>query len=121
MRMAFVQEAVLAMAADGDLGAPGAAITVELCGHWEHRPPCPVAPHHTSAERVAGEVRLRTLFATEPDRETTVRQGIELALARGELRGPAGPVTRWRLCACRPGDVLPAEADHARRLSAGSP
>jgi hypothetical protein len=29
------------------------AITVALCGHREHQPPCPTAPHHASAERGA--------------------------------------------------------------------
>jgi hypothetical protein len=41
MRQPFAHDAVLAMPAGGDLGAPGAAITVALCGHWEHAPPCP--------------------------------------------------------------------------------
>ena len=44
---AFVHEAFLSMAPGNDIAAPGAAITVELCGRWEHEPPCPLAPHHT--------------------------------------------------------------------------
>jgi hypothetical protein len=69
VRQPFAHEAVLTIDADGDVGAPGAAITVALCGHWDHEPPCPLAPHHTAAERVGDDVHMRTLFAVEPARE----------------------------------------------------
>jgi hypothetical protein len=72
MRRAFAHEAVLVMDPDADLQAPGAAVTAALCGHWDHQPPCPLAPHHTHAHRADGEVRLRILFATAPHNETTV-------------------------------------------------
>jgi hypothetical protein len=36
MREAFAHEAVLVMEPDADMRAPGAAITVALCGHWDH-------------------------------------------------------------------------------------
>ena len=107
------------MAADGDLGAPGAAITVALCGHWEHEPPCPLAPHHTAAHRADGEVRLRTLFAVEPAREDEVRERIASALAAGALKGADGREARWRLLASAPAAVRPEEADHVRRLADG--
>ena len=32
------------MEPDADVRAPGAAVTVVLCGHWDHEPPCPLAP-----------------------------------------------------------------------------
>ncbi|MFI9766181.1 hypothetical protein ACIHJG_04860 [Streptomyces sp. NPDC052415] len=116
MRQAFVHEAVVGMAPDGDAGAPGAAITVALCGHWEHEPPCLLAPHHTTAERVGGEVRLRVLFAAEPAAEAEVRGRIEAGLARGCLDGPDGVTTRWRLKVAGPGVVREDEAGHAERL-----
>ena len=74
VRAPFAHEAVLRMGADADVSAPGAAITVALCGHWEHDPPCPLAPHHTAAERVDDEVHVGTLFAVEPAREAGVRE-----------------------------------------------
>jgi len=43
MRQAFAHEAILVVQPQADLRAPGAAITVALCGHWEHQPPCPLA------------------------------------------------------------------------------
>jgi hypothetical protein len=64
MREVFAHDAVLAMGSGEDLRAPGGAITVALCGSWEHEPPCPLAPHHTAAERDGDVVRLRILFAT---------------------------------------------------------
>jgi hypothetical protein len=118
MRQPFAHDAVLDMTPEADTGAPGAAITVALCGHWEHEPPCPLAPHHTRADRVGGEqVRLRVLFVTEPRSEGTVRERIDTALAAGELSGPNGVTTRWRLRASGTGVVHPEEADHAERLA----
>jgi hypothetical protein len=42
-----------------------------------------LAPHHTRTERINGEVRLRTLFAAEPDLERTVGRRTDLALSGG--------------------------------------
>ncbi|MFD7444479.1 hypothetical protein [Streptomyces sp. NPDC059909] len=120
MRRTYVHEAVLVIQQDADLQAPGAAITVALCGHWEHPPPCPLAAHHTRAERVGNRVLLRTLFATEPATEHVVRDRIDLALSAGEMRGPDGTVNRWRLHSSRRGDVTAAEAAHAERLTGGT-
>lgn len=36
VRQAFAHDTALQLAPGGDDGAPGAAITVGLCGHWEH-------------------------------------------------------------------------------------
>jgi hypothetical protein len=117
MRQAFAHDAILDMAPNADARAPGAAITVALCGHWDHQPPCPLAPHHTAADRVDDEVRLRILFATEPDREDLVRRRIDGALSGGELSGPDGITTRWRLRTSRSAEITVAEADHAERLT----
>ena len=117
MRETFAHEAVLTMGADDDVRAPGAAITVALCGHWEHEPPCPLTPHHTAAERVGGEVRLRTLFAVEPAREAEVRDLIRRALAEGRLVAGDGRESRWSLRSSRPGVVRSDDTEHARRLA----
>src|SRR5436309_2113653 len=95
--------------------APGGAITVALCGSWEHEPPCPLAPHHTRADRTGEEVRLRILFAADQVDETRVRSGIEGALARGTGDTPDGGVARWRLLSSAPSAVRPEEEDHAER------
>ncbi|MGH4026379.1 MAG: hypothetical protein ACRDRV_17530 [Pseudonocardiaceae bacterium] len=116
MRKVFAHDAVLAMEPGADLRAPGAAITVALCGHWEHEPPCPLAPHHSHAERVGDEVRIRTVFTTAPEREREVRGLIDRALLDGRLRGPEGTTTTWQLRSSRPGVVPTPEQDHPQQL-----
>ncbi|MGW2934537.1 hypothetical protein ACWDA7_22375 [Streptomyces sp. NPDC001156] len=116
MRRAFAHDGVVRMAADGDVRALGAAITVALCGHWDHEPPCPLAPHHTSTERSGDEVALRVLFAAAPESEADVRSRIETALSRGEFEGPDGVTTRWQFCGAQPSAIRQDELEHAERL-----
>ncbi|ONH37580.1 MULTISPECIES: hypothetical protein [Protofrankia] len=116
MRQAFAHDAVLVLASEADIRAPGAAVTVALCGSWDHEPPCPLAPHHSEATRADGEVHLRILFAADPEDEGAVRHRIDTALAGGHLRGPDGATSRWQLRATRHSKVAPEEADHAERL-----
>jgi len=114
MRKAFVHQATVSMTPDGDPAAVGATLTMALCGHWEHEPPCPLAPHHTSAVRDGDVVRVRTLFACEPDREVDVRSRIDAALAAG--RGPSGGVDTWVLRGSGRDEVHESERAHAGRL-----
>ena len=106
MRQPFAHDAVITFAPDADIAAPGGAVTAELCGHWEHPPPCPLAPHHTVAQRRGAQVHLRILFATEPEREAEVRTRIGRALAAWEVRSSAV------------GAVRQEEQAHAGRLVA---
>jgi hypothetical protein len=115
-RIPFAHDALLAMGRAGDDRAPGGAITMALCGSWAHEPPCPLAPHHTRADRTGEEVRLRILFAAEPEDEQRVRGTIDDALARGTGDTPDGGVARWRLLGSAPSAVRPEEEDHAERL-----
>ena len=107
MPESYAHDAVLTMDPAGDVRAPGGAITIALCGHWEHEPPCPLAPHHTRADRDGDRVRLHVLFATAPDREAEVRARIEAALVD----------PRWSLVSASSGTIAPEEADHAARLA----
>ena len=118
MREVFVHEAVITMAADADERAPGAAITIALCGSWEHEPPCPLAPHHTAADRAGDEVRLRVVFATEPSSEAEVRTRINAALAEGTRTDPDGKRSQWRLDQAYPANLTPEELDLGRRIAA---
>ena len=106
MRQPFAHDAVITLAPDADIAAPGGAVTAELCGHWEHPPPCPLAPHHTAAQRRGAQVHLRVLFATEADREAEVRTRIGRALAA------------WDVRSCVAGEVRPDERAHVGRLVA---
>jgi hypothetical protein len=104
MRLAYAHQAVLT--SSGDERAPGAAITVALCGQWDHEPPCPLAPHHIGTAREDDTIRLRILFVTEPHLAAEVRKRIDDALAAGD----------WRLTESACVRVDASEWDHARRL-----
>ena len=99
---------------EADERVPGAAVTVALCGRWEHEPPCPLAPHHVRADRSGGELRVTILFAAEPDAEPEVRR-LELALS-GQWPLPGSLTAAWRLTGSRASDVTAAEEAHAGRL-----
>ncbi len=94
MRQPFAHDAVITLAPDADIAAPGGAVTAELCGHWQHPPTCPLAPHHTAAQRRGAQVHLRILFAPEPEREAEVRTRIGRALAAWEVRTSAAGAVR---------------------------
>jgi hypothetical protein len=116
-RAAYAHDAALILDPGGDSRAPGGAITVALCGHWEHEPPCPLAPHHTEASRAGdGTVRLRVLFATSDEEQ--VRSLIGQALSSGRLAGPDGQVTTWTVRSSGAGSVRADEAEQAARLAA---
>jgi hypothetical protein len=118
VRTAFAHDALLEMAADADLAAPGGAITSALCGAFAHPPPCPLAPHHTRSVRRDDGVAVRVLFAVDPADEDEVRGGIDRALTAGFCDGPDGVRTRWVLRDSGPGAVTEAEQEHAERLVA---
>lgn len=118
-RAAYAHDAVVVMGRDADSRAPGGAVTVALCGGWDHDPPCPLAPHHTDATPGdAGTLHLRVLFATEPEHEARVRSLIGQALSTGRLTGPDGRVSAWTVRSHGAGVVRAAEASHAARLAA---
>src|SRR3954470_16345901 len=119
-RAAYAHAAVVVLDPRGDARAPGGAITVALCGHWDHQPPCPLAPHHTDATPEGDDTfRVRILFAAEPADKQRVRSLIEQALSSGRLTGPDGRVTRWMVESTCASDLRPDESDHAARLLAG--
>jgi len=117
-RTSYAHDAVVILDVGGDSRASGGAITVALCGHWDHEPPCPLAPHHTDATPAGDDtLRLRVLFAADPADEERVRSLITQALSSGRLTGPDGRVTRWMLKSSSAGMVRPDEADHAAMLA----
>jgi hypothetical protein len=116
MRAAFAHDALLDMEPAADLAAPGGAVTLALCGAYDHAPPCPIAPHHTRADRRADGVAVRVLFATDAVREAEVRARIDRALAAGSGEAPDGTRTHWTLRSSAPGKVTEPERAHAARL-----
>jgi hypothetical protein len=115
MKHLYAHDATVRMDQTDDPDAVGAAVTVALCGHWQHDPPCPLAPHHTSVEREAENIQVRILFATEPVRASEVRRRIDQALANGAL--PTHHLTaHWQVLASRAGIVRESERSHGERL-----
>lgn len=103
-RAVFVNEAVLVLGPGEDPRRPGAMVTVELCGHWEHDGPCRF-PHHTAAEPEADDssrLVVRTVFVAEPRERADVVERIQHA-----LRADTG----WRVL--RTVTPLPSDAEQA--------
>jgi phage-related baseplate assembly protein len=90
----FVHEAAIELADGADPRAPGGAITVALCGHWDHEPPCRW-PHHTDVTPDGDRHLVRTAFTAAPEEEGAVRERIVQALESGRQAGPDGQVSRW--------------------------
>src|SRR4051812_45810354 len=116
-RSAYAHDALVDLDPGGDDAAPGAAITVALCGSWTHEPPCPLAPHHTRVHRMGTELTMRLLFAATPEDEPRVRRLVQDVLARGWGDSPDGGRTTWELVEDGPSPVAIDEEDHARRLT----
>ncbi len=127
VRSAFVHEATIELRPGADEASPGGAVTVALCGHWEHEATCRW-PHHTGVDNRAGQsIRVRTVFACPPDDEGEVRQLITGALDSGRLEAqsatPAEPTNaaqshddRWTTIRQGASMIEPAEEDLAARL-----
>ncbi len=90
----YAHEATVELAKGADPRAVGGAITVALCGTWDHEPPCRW-PHHTEIAAVGDRHAVRTSFTVEPADETLVRQRIVAALESGHQAGPDDHVSRW--------------------------
>lgn len=118
VRCAYAHDAIVVLHPGGSPNAPGGAIAQALCGSWDHPPPCPLAPHHVANQVVGDDLVLRVLFAAEAADELRVRRLIDEALAAGELTGPDGLVTKWRLKSAAAGQVRSSEQSHAAELIA---
>jgi hypothetical protein len=119
-RQAHAHDATVRVDHDGDPAAIGAAITVALCGHWEHDGPCPIAPHHTSWHHdpnAGAIVHVRTLYAVTDEEHDDAVGRLRDGLAIGTLTGPDGRTTSWRLLDDKPSAVAPHEAEHATQLA----
>ena len=92
----FVHEVAIDLVHGADPRAPGGAITVALCGHWDHEPPCRW-PNHTDITPEGDRHLVRTVFTAAPEDEGAVRHRIVEALESGQQAGPDGTISRWTL------------------------
>jgi hypothetical protein len=103
---AFVVEASLDLDPACDPRAPGGAVTVELCGHWDHEGPCRW-PHNSALDDTG---TFRTLFVASSSEAPTVAGRIEHVLR-------AGP--QWQVTRIIERAVSEDERELASRLLAG--
>jgi hypothetical protein len=107
---ALVHQARLDLEQGTDFRAPGGAVTVALCGHWEHEGSCRW-PHHTSISDTDSVRVVRTVFVSSPSDVLEVRQRIHEALAFG---------VGWTLLQGGPAPLNDDERHLARRLADAS-
>ena len=99
-----------------DERAPGGAVTIALCGSWDHEGACRW-PHHTAATWDGLQGDLRVVFAAHGNEEEMVRSLIEHGLARGECVGPDAKLSRWSLMESGAGIPTDDEDVLAERIS----
>jgi hypothetical protein len=83
----------------GDERAVGGAVTVALCGHWDHDGPCRW-PHRTSTARdeaVPGGWRITVEVECAADEQQELVDRIDAAVASGAQAGPDGRTSEWRV------------------------
>ena len=90
-------ECMIKLAADADERAPGGAVTVSLCGQWDHEGLCRW-PHYSTLEpRADGLSRLVVDFNAVPQDVELVRAKIKAGVETGRLVGPDGRISKWRI------------------------
>jgi VCBS repeat-containing protein len=92
----FIHEATVELADGADPRALGGAITVALCGNWDHEPPCRW-PHQTDVAATPAGHTVTTTFTVTAEDEPVVRQKIVAALRSGQQAGPDGRVGGWTM------------------------
>ena len=85
------------LASGSDDRAPGGAVTVALCGHWDHDGTCRWPHLSTIAPDGHGLHRLLVEFEAPEIEVDTVKDKIEAALEIGQLTGPDGRVSVWTI------------------------
>ena len=101
-----VHHAEVEFAPGADSRAPGGAVTVALCGSWEHDGDCRW-PHHTSVDPSATPSPLRVVYVVDDDELDEVRGLIESALTEGD---------GWRIVSMHDAPLTADEAQHAAKM-----
>ena len=83
-RRAYVYEAELELAPGADSRAPGGAVTVALCGHWDHEGPCRW-PHYSEIDTDHAPARLCTVFACPEEEVDDVHAAIDAAVRNADV------------------------------------
>ena len=95
-RYKHIKTYALRLEKDADKRSPGAAVTVALCGHWEHDGSCRW-PHYSSISTDEnGLLRLVVEFDAPVNELKEVTTRIEGALKARQLEGPDGRLSKWQ-------------------------
>ena len=78
-RTPHVHAATVRLRPDTDPAAVGSAVTVELCGHWDHEGPCRW-PHNNAIEEPGPVAAFRTVFVAPGADVDEVHARIDRAL-----------------------------------------
>jgi hypothetical protein len=89
----FTHDAVVELC-EGDTRAIGGAITIALCGHWDHPGPCRW-PHLTTVEASGRTLSVSVAYSCPDEERVEVESLIEGAIQSGVLTGPDG-TTKWK-------------------------
>lgn len=116
MKQPFVHRAEVILDAGADSAAPGGAVTIALCGSWDHAGACRW-PHRSDANWHERRGELRVVFVADIGEETTVRNLIDKALTRGRCTVPDGTTSRWTLVASSAGDLTSEERELAMQIA----
>jgi hypothetical protein len=116
MKHSFVQCAEVLLEPDADAASPGGAVTLALCGSWDHAGTCHW-PHQTSAIWDERRGRIRVVFSALAEDEADVRALIDRALANGQCMGPAGNLSRWEASQCYAGVLSESEEAWGARIA----
>lgn len=106
-RRALAVDVELALNPGEDSRAPGAEVTVALCGHWQHDGPCRW-PHNSRIDTGGGAARLRTVVVVPDDERSEIIRLIESALRADD---------RWSVIAFSTGPITAQEQPLADRLA----
>jgi hypothetical protein len=104
---AIAVEAQLELAPGTDPRAPGGAVTVALCGHWEHEGACRW-PHHNHLDTSTVPARLRTVAVADDETAAEVVARVEAGLRQDG---------RWTVVSCGVTELAPGEHALAQRLA----
>ena len=74
---------------------PGGAVTVSLCGHWDHEGPCRWPHFSTITPDVDGYHRLVVEFDAHADELETVIGKLDAGVMHGQLIDSDGAVSTW--------------------------
>jgi hypothetical protein len=105
-RVHAVHAAALELREGEDVRAPGAAVTIALCGAVDHEGPCHW-PHHNAIAEEDGRLRLRVIFVAPDEDVPEVRSQIEAALRAADA---------WTVAEVGPGELTGDEVELGVRL-----